>query len=195
MKRLGLGLAILTGLYLWTAFRIWTYTDTSERESDAAIVLGGYTSKDRPSGNFAQRIDQGIALYKQGRVGKLIMTGGITRGEKISCAEAAVVYAAERGVPLDDMLIENRSRYTTENLAYAEEIGTEAGLNRFLIVSDPLHMKRVMRIARRLKLDARPSPTPTPVISRKLAYLERETRLYLFYVCVVQFVPVRPQYQ
>lgn len=168
------------------AGQIWAYgTDVEPAHADAAVVLGAAVWGDRPSPVFRERIDHAIWLYEQGVVDRIIFTGG--QGDTGELAEAVVArqVAMARGVPGADILTETQSWTTWQNLDYAHRVALDAGLERFLIVSDPLHMKRAVAMARDLGMDALPSPTPTTMYrSRrsKLRFLARETYFYLIYL-------------
>jgi hypothetical protein len=91
----------------------------------------------------------------------LVMTGGLGPGDRATEAEAARLWSLAQGVPPEAIAVETRSRTTQENLAFARPILARHGLRTVLLVSDPLHMRRSVAIARRLGIEAAPSPTPT----------------------------------
>jgi uncharacterized SAM-binding protein YcdF (DUF218 family) len=64
-------------------------------------------------------------------------------------------------VPAQAILIESSSRTTRENLLQARELMRVNDLHRAIIVSDPLHMARALRLAHALGINAMGSPTPT----------------------------------
>jgi uncharacterized SAM-binding protein YcdF (DUF218 family) len=132
-----------------------------EGPADAAVVLGAAVFGAVPSPVFEERIRHGVALYKAGKVRMLVMTGGLGAGDQATEAEAARRWSLAQGVPPDAIAVETRSRTTQENLAFAQPILAQHGLKTVLLVSDPLHMRRSVAIARRLGIDAAPSPTPT----------------------------------
>jgi uncharacterized SAM-binding protein YcdF (DUF218 family) len=132
-----------------------------EGPADAAIVLGAAVFDEVPSPVFEERIRHGVSLYKAGKVRMLVMTGGLGPGDRATEAEAARRWSLARGVPPEAVAVETRSRTTQENLAFAQPILARHGLKTVLLVSDPLHMRRSIAIARRLGIDAAPSPTPT----------------------------------
>ena len=154
----------------WTAWRIAVFDGTTDRHADAAIVLGLATWNSKPSPAFADRINHGIALHKSGRVSKLVFTGGKMAEEAVSLAEAARDYAISRGVPAQDILVEPVSRTTRENLAYAATVAEREDMETFLIVSDPLHMRRAMRMAHGLGMRAWPSAHITLRSTRTTAF-------------------------
>lgn len=150
-------------------------------KSDAAIVLGAASYGDRPSPVFRERINHAVWLYRNGYVRKIIFTGARDSANEPPASAVASLYAAGRGVPLRDILREGRSRTTEENLFHARVLAEANGLNTFLVVSDPLHMKRAMRIARDLGMAALPSPTPTTRyrgFGSRMQFLAREIYFY-----------------
>ena len=65
------------------------------------------------------------------------------------------------GVPEEAILIEAVSQTTYQNLFEARRLMQENGLHRAIVVSDPLHMARALRLCRHLGIDAVGSPTPS----------------------------------
>lgn len=131
------------------------------RPADAAIVLGAAVYNDQPSPVFLERIRHGVNLYKKGLVKKLVFTGGQAAGDSMAEAEAARMYAEVNGVHEADVLIETLSTTTWGNFVYAIPLLQQAEAERVLVVSDPMHMRRSMSMARALGIDAYASPTPT----------------------------------
>jgi uncharacterized SAM-binding protein YcdF (DUF218 family) len=153
--------------------------------ADAAIVLGAAAWGDKPSPVFRERINHAISLYESGYVHKILFTGGQGNLDEPPEAQVGEQYAIKQGIPQADIIVETESHTTRENLYYAQRVAAQQGLSTFLLVSDPLHMKRAMTIARDLGVKAYPSPTPSTMYrtwSSQLAFLARETRLYLSYV-------------
>lgn len=130
--------------------------------ADAIIVLGAAAYDARPSPVFEQRIRHGIALYRGGRAPVLIFTGGFG-GNAARFAESQVGrrYALREGVPDDAILIETVSRNTRDNLREAAALMRGRKVTRAIVVSDPLHMARALRISKELGIRAVGSPTPT----------------------------------
>nr|WP_261771634.1 YdcF family protein [Paenibacillus xylanexedens] len=183
------GLAsLLLFILIWavvTAASILSYMhESSPRTSDAAIVLGAAVQGDIPSPVFRERIEQAIRLYRAGTVRNLIFTGGSSQ-EGIP-AEALVgrQYALTQGVKPEHIQVEDKSVITQENLIYALEIGKREGYRTYTIISDPLHMKRSMKMAAELGMDAVPSPTQTTAYqswSTQIPFLVREIMMYMGY--------------
>jgi uncharacterized SAM-binding protein YcdF (DUF218 family) len=130
--------------------------------ADAIIVLGAAAYDARPSPVFEERIRHGIDLYKGERAPLLIFTGGFGgSGARFSESQVARRYALRDGVSARAILIETVSRNTRENLGEAAALMRKKKLRRAIIVSDPLHMSRALRICGEVGLVCLGSPTPT----------------------------------
>ena len=192
IRRLAGCLAALLILYiLFQAVSIWMYADRDEtRKADAAIVLGAAVWETGPSPVYMERLNQAIRLYEQGYVEKVIVTGGKPEGSVLSDAAVGGMYIAEQGVPRDAILLEEDSTITEENLKNAAEIMSREGLRTALIVSDPLHMKRAMMMAKDAGINAFSSPTTTSryqSFGTKVRFLVRELFYYIGYRVVRLF--------
>lgn len=129
--------------------------------ADAILVLGAAAYDARPSPVFQERIRHALDLYRRGYASTLVFTGGYGYGARFSESQVARRYAMREGVPADAILIETLSRTTYENLREARALMLERDLHRVIVVSDPLHMARALRLARRLGIDAVGSSTPS----------------------------------
>jgi uncharacterized SAM-binding protein YcdF (DUF218 family) len=176
-------LAIAASLLAW---RIYSFRNTtSDGPADAAIVLGAAVWTTEVSPVFKERINHAINLYRKGRVRKLIFTGGQGNSGEPTEASAACFYALQSGLPASDILIEDKSHTTYENILNAKQLADAHGIRTVLIVSDPLHMKRAVTMARDAGLEAGPSPTPSTRyqgIRSQLSLLAHETYYYSGYL-------------
>lgn len=192
LRRL-LQLALLCVLWL-VGVAAWIHY-VGERDqaakADAIIVLGAAAYDAAPSPVFKARIEHGLDLYRRGYAGKLVFTGGYGGiGARFAESQVARRYAIKAGVPADAILIESTSQTTFQNLFEARRLMQEHSLQRAIVVSDPLHMARALRLARGLGIDALGSPTPTTrfrSLRTRLEFLARE--VYFFH----RDLFVRPQ--
>lgn len=184
--------AMILFLYIsYTAYSIWSFGQKTQLvRADAAVVLGAAIHDGEPSPVLKGRIDHALRLYHDGVVDKLIFTGGSGGEGEISEAEAAKAYASAQGVKSEDIIIETTSTITEENLQNAKIAAEQSGAASFLIVSDPLHMKRAMTMAADLGMKAYSSPTRTSAyrsLGTKLPFLLREVFFYIGYQTVSPF--------
>lgn len=168
------------------ALSVFNYSLVDETHTaDCAIVAGAAVRGDQPSPVFQERLNHAVALYRDGYVKTLIVTGGYSANNALSDAAVARRYLLAQNVPDQAILLEDRSQVTRENLRYAKAIMALNQLNNALIVSDPLHMKRIMLIAQDERIEAWSSPTPTSryhSFGAKARFLISETFWYSLYL-------------
>jgi uncharacterized SAM-binding protein YcdF (DUF218 family) len=153
--------AVLIGIG-WVGGDILLAASQSDPDrADAAIVLGAAVAGNEPTPVFEERLRHAVELYRTQQVKLLIMTGGTGPGDSLAEAEAARRWAIANGVPAGDIITEAQSHTTRQNLVNALPLMAERNIGRVLVVSDPLHMRRALRMAVDLGLDAHPSPTQT----------------------------------
>ncbi|HEU5460577.1 MAG TPA: YdcF family protein, partial [Pyrinomonadaceae bacterium] len=176
-------LALVCGLL---ASRIYSFSNaSSDASADAAVVLGAAVWTAQVSPVFRERTNHGIDLYRTGKVPKIIFTGGQGNPGEPTESSAARQYALQRGIPAADVLIEEKSHTTYENILYAKQLADSHGIKKVLIVSDPLHMRRAVAMATDVGLVAEPSPTPSTRyqgLRTQMTLLAHETYYYLGYL-------------
>jgi uncharacterized SAM-binding protein YcdF (DUF218 family) len=148
----------LVGVAAWI---VWVGDRDQAAQADAIVVLGAAAYDAVPSPVFLERIRHGLDLYRRGYADTLIFTGGYGFGARFSESQVARRYALRQDVPENAILIETLSRTTYENLAQARLLMQERGIRRVIVVSDPLHMARALRLCRLLGIDALGSSTPS----------------------------------
>ena len=178
-------IGIIIAYIVITAINICLYSKVDKRQpADVAVILGAGASDEKVSPVFQERINHGISLYQTKYVKKLIFTGGTGKGNQNSDAYIAMQYAIKQGVPEDDILLEEISTITQENIKNAKMIMDKNSYHTAILVSDPLHMKRAMLMAKNSKIDCYSSPTPTTkyvTLKSTLPFLLREVFFYAGY--------------
>jgi uncharacterized SAM-binding protein YcdF (DUF218 family) len=105
---------------------VWDYhcINTPLQKADCIFVLGSHDTR------VAER---GAEIYLQGWAPLLIFSGALGRITKElwseSEAERFAKIALQNGAPLKDMLIENRSTNTGENVLFTRQVLQEKGLD------------------------------------------------------------------
>ncbi|WP_225765166.1 YdcF family protein [Stenotrophomonas sp. Marseille-Q4652] len=158
--RLGvIALLWLLGVAGWI---VWVGDRDQAAPADAIIVLGAAAYDAKPSPVFEERIRHGLDLYRRGYAPVLIFTGGYGgAGARFAESQVARRYALRQQVPEEAILIETESRTTRQNLEQARALMRQHDLHRVIVVSDPLHMARALRLCSELGIDARASSTPS----------------------------------
>ena len=133
------------------------------------------------------RIEHGLDLYRGMR--GCCYSPAATATARFAESQVARRYAIRRH-PGEAILIESSSQTTYQNLFEARTLMLEHGLRDAIVVSDPLHMARALRLCRQLGIRAYGSPTPRTrfrSFRTRWEFLARE--VYFFHRDLV----VRPQ--
>ena len=117
---------------------------------DYVVVLGAGLIGDQVTPLLASRIDKGIAIYQKHPGCKLIMSGGQGPDEIIAEGQAMANYAFEQGIPVEDIVIENQSTNTEENLKFSYALMKPG--SRFALVTNYYHVFRALLLAQQLKI-------------------------------------------
>ena len=167
------------GLICGTAAMVVMQARSDEaRPVDAIVVMGAAQYNGRPSPVFAARLEHALALYERGLAPTIVVTGGKQPGDAYTEAEAAQAWLAERGVPVEAILLENAGRSTSGSIKAVPQLLPAEGTS-ILIVSDGFHLFRSELMFRDLGYQAYSSPAPDspirPWSPQELAYVVRET--------------------
>lgn len=118
------------------------------------IVLGGYSfwdwERNRPEfSGIADRLTEGIRLYKCGRIEKLVLAsdGSIIQSKDgkglQGNPQGMMKYLNELGIPKEDIIMETFANNTRENVTFTKELlGKEINTTPVLIITSAVHMKR-----------------------------------------------------
>ncbi|WP_394191827.1 YdcF family protein [Paenisporosarcina quisquiliarum] len=93
------------------------------------------------------RLPKAIQLYKQGRANKILFSGGVIwEGNKLSEAQLLKEKAIEQGIPEEDIIVEDVSLHTKENVLASLLVLDRAfylhNVKRIIVVTTNFHMRR-----------------------------------------------------
>ncbi|MDD3278177.1 MAG: ElyC/SanA/YdcF family protein [Lachnospiraceae bacterium] len=126
-------------------------------DCDYIIIHGcGLSNGCRVTPLLRGRIDKAVEIYeKSGHHGKLVLSGGQGRDEKISEAKAMENYLREQGYTEEDFILEDRSTTTYENLKNVRDmLDTPDSKKKYLFVTNNYHVFRTSIFARKLGMRA-----------------------------------------
>ena len=122
---------------------IWDYLSMHQEPVKADVIVG--------FGNFNTDIARRAAeLYHQGYAPKILFTGGLGRNTDGMLPEPEAVrfakVAMECGVPEEDIILEEKSRNTKENIDFTRKKLEELGIphDRILGVHQPFMERRIV---------------------------------------------------
>ena len=143
---------------IYLIFIMMMYTLTSwinlvnikTKKLDYVVVLGAGLMGKKVTPLLAARINRGIEVYRRNPGSKIIMSGGQGPGEEIPEAVAMAKYAEEKGISKQDIIVEDKSKTTRENLIFSHRLMKPG--SRFAIVTNSYHVYRALVLAKRLGL-------------------------------------------
>ena len=142
---------ILCGIvYLYLLFQVVSHENAYTPEpSDAIVVLGhSLDGADQTPGIWLQkRLEKAFALYQEGYGKNIIVAGGQGPGDRVAVAAAMNDWLVARGVPAGDILLEDQSANTGENMANTQKVADEHGIRSIIVVTNDFHLYRAMMIA------------------------------------------------
>jgi len=145
-------LPVFTRVWVHLAVRGRIYNDIHKIPAcKVALVLG---ARVRPNGTLSNslvsRVDKAIALYKAGKVKKLLMSGD-NRFVNYNEPERMKEYAVKRGVPPEDIVSDYAGRRTYDSVYRARHI---FGRRRMIVVTQSFHIDRAIFLCEHLGVDA-----------------------------------------
>lgn len=162
MRRL-LGLAaaalvlLLAGgvaIYGWVQWRydrlIWTEVDQVPAQPVAIVFGAGVRPDGRLSPVLRDRMDAAVDLYRQGRVQKLLVSGG-RRSQHYDEPARMMDYALAQGVPVVDIIQDPAGFRTYDTCFRAAAI---FGVNQAVLVTQSFHLPRALFTCANLDVQA-----------------------------------------
>lgn len=128
------------------------YVMIPKHKADYIIVLGCRIRKDgTPTPLLRDRLDRAIRYWKKyGKAPTFIVSGGKGTDECISEAESMQKYLIAHGVPENQILVEDKSTSTQENLLFSHRLVDPAA--SCIICTSNYHVPRAVVLAYRLHL-------------------------------------------
>lgn len=124
-----------------------------------AAVWGG----NRPSPVLRERINKGYELYSSGIIKRIILTGGGSPGEMTE-AEVSKRELLKKGVNEKNIIVENKSNSTLEQIIYLNEnFYKKNNWKETVIISDNFHLLRTKQICRFFGINAYTVSSDTPL--------------------------------
>ncbi|MCG8309666.1 MAG: YdcF family protein [Cytophagales bacterium] len=129
---------------------------------ELAVVLGGTTDVDRkPDDRLffrkgADRVTHALNLYHEGKVKKILFTGGNPRLFENPNRDNVPIFDfyVMCGVKPEDIMIENSSRNTRENAFFVKKMLRNDPANRkMILITSAFHMRRAEGCFRKVGID------------------------------------------
>jgi uncharacterized SAM-binding protein YcdF (DUF218 family) len=149
--------------------------------------MGAAQFDGRPSEVLQSRLQESLKVYKAGLAPKIYTVGSGAPGDRTTEAAASRAWLIDNGVKRSNISSIAKGRDTFGSTqAYAEAM-KKAKLTSVVIVTDPYHCFRSIKMAKDLGLIASCAPVetgPASVSNSGYKYLARESGAYLAYITV-----------
>jgi len=177
-----IGLALLGGIMELCLYYFVVQQGKQARpeKSDVILVLGCRINGEYPSLSLQYRLDKALELYEQGYGKVLLVSGGQGPDEIMPEARLMKEYLMSHGVEEANILVEDRSSSTYENIEFSKKIMDEKGYRSAVVVTSDFHIYRSVSMAKKAGIKATGAPAPS-VDWLKTSYRIRETLAILHY--------------
>ncbi|MCF8435619.1 MAG: YdcF family protein [Ignavibacteriales bacterium] len=120
------------------------------------VVLGAAVwSNNQPSTLFEGRIEKAFELWKKNKIKKIYLTGGKAPGE-LTEARAAFNYLIRKGVPKKDLMLEEKTSTTAEQIRHIRrKLVNSMNYREVVIISDHFHLKRILEMCKFYGINAK----------------------------------------
>ena len=151
------------------------------------VVLGAAVYGDQPSLTLVRRMEGALDYLEAYPESRVVVSGGMGKGENITEAQAMRDWLVDRGIAEDRVLMEPKATSTQENLGFSFDIIRSRGDNpdgNVAIVSSSYHLYRAKAMARLQGVEAAGVAAPPGYPMVMLNYFIREafgvTHLWVF---------------
>ncbi len=124
----------------------YIFLDDADTKGDIAFVFGTWNA-------WKESVEKSVELYKSGSVPKIIFSGGMNKKAGVIEGEAVAEEAIKLGVTREDILIENRSANTLENVLFSLDLlDKELGLQNIKVITAVVknyHARRALMTLRK----------------------------------------------
>ena len=178
---------LIYGSYLYVTYIIYGFvynTFPVIKHPDYIIILGSGLIGDKVPPLLAQRLEKGKTMYEKfHNHPKIVVSGGQGVDEPITEAEAMAQYLRQVGIPQEDIIIEQQSINTLENLQFSKTILDEKSKENYycLVVTNSFHSLRAGIYMRKLGIKGRSIGSRTALYFLPSAWIRETLGLIMLY--------------
>jgi len=167
--------AVIFSVASFSAFLgIYGRRDTATFDEDVAIVLGAGILDGYVRDTLGRRLDAAVEYHRLNPNATIVVSGGLGHRETITEAEAMARYLIVRGVPAEQLLLEDVAYSTYSNMRFSRAVLNEHfdDVPRVVVITSDFHMYRSIRFAERAGIyNATAFPSGTSWRYKPFAYV------------------------
>ncbi|WP_270774459.1 YdcF family protein [Streptococcus anginosus] len=178
---------LIYGSYLYVTYILYGFVYNVLpviKHPDYIIILGSGLIGDKVPPLLAQRLEKGKMMYEKfNNHPKIVVSGGQGVDEPITEAEAMAQYLRQVGIPQEDIIIEQQSTTTLENLRFSKVILDEKREKNYrcLVVTNSFHSLRAGIYMRKLGIKGRSIGSRTALYFLPSAWIRETLGLVMLY--------------
>lgn len=178
---------LIYGSYLYVTYILYGFVYNVLpviKHPDYIIILGSGLIGDKVPPLLAQRLEKGKMMYEKfNNHPKIVVSGGQGVDEPITEAEAMAQYLRQVGIPQEDIIIEQQSTNTLENLRFSKVILDEKREKNYrcLVVTNSFHSLRAGIYMRKLGIKGRSIGSRTALYFLPSAWIRETLGLVMLY--------------
>lgn len=151
--------------------------------ADITLVLGSKVNAEGTcSTRLQKRLDKSLSLYQQGRVKKILVSGGLGK-EGFYEGDKMKAYLITKGVTDSVIIVDNKGDNTLASVDNALAIKDSLHLNSIIAVSQYFHLTRTKMFFRKRKFSQISTASPLYFEIRDFYSLPREVFAFYVYLC------------
>ncbi len=182
-KKIFRGFVILSALlFLWLiAHSVYVITDgisDEGKQADVAVILGNTVNRDGTlSMRLEKRLESGIQLYKNRRIRKILVSGGLGK-EGFYEGDKMKEFLLSKGIPDSVIMVDNKGDNTRKTVENTLQLSSRYHFNSIIAVSQYFHVTRIKKLFRDRGFQKVSSVSPDYFEWRDLYALLREFPAY-----------------
>lgn len=149
-------------------------------KNNYVIVLGAGLNKDKPTNILKNRLNKAIDYYHEYPTTIFIVSGGLGKNQNITESYAMKSYLNKNGVPLAQIIEEDKSTSTFENLIFSK---TKIPPNNSVgVISNDFHLYRAKYFGNQLNLNLSGIYAKTPFLGLVSYYLRESIAITYYFI-------------
>lgn len=139
---------LMIGLLLWGIAVAIIYHQANAYQHSTPPTSAQAYLHGKPNACLAARVARAAALYQQGQVRLIVVSGGRDREDGVLESAEMTAWLVQRGVPEAHIIQESAATSTRENMRLSLPLFQQQHIDQVIVVSQSFHLPRALWLAR-----------------------------------------------